>query len=199
MNHEPVSACAVSDAMGRLGLNGVITGIAQRGTTTTLVGAAFPVRFVEGDGPFNQYLSEVPARAVVVLDAGGRADASAWGGLITREAKRLGIGGTVIHGACRDLAEITAIDYPVFARSATPRSGRGLISSAVVGEPLDIDGVAIAPGDVVVADEDGVVIVPSDRAGQVLQLARQITATDDALAEAVSGGEPLSDARIHLS
>jgi regulator of RNase E activity RraA len=200
MPDQALSACAVSDALDRLGLTGVITGIDPQGFDGVVVGPAFTVRFVEESaGPFNQYLDQVPPGSVVVLDAGGRTDVSVWGGLIAREAQRLGLAGTVVHGACRDVAEFVDSGYAVFARAATPRSGRGVVASTEVAVPLSVDGIAIAPGDTVVADRDGVVVVPAERADEVFTLARQIATRDGALERAVTGGQPLTEARRRFS
>jgi 4-hydroxy-4-methyl-2-oxoglutarate aldolase len=194
-----LSACAVSDALDRLGIAGVLTGLTPMGHDGVVVGRAFPVRFVEGDGPFNQYLDRVPRGSVAVLDVGGRVDVSVWGGLIALEAQRLGLAGTIVHGGCRDVAGFVDSGYPVFARAATPRSGRGVVTSSEVGIPVTIAGIAVAPGDTVVADRDGVVVVPAERAEEALTLARQIARRDAELDRAVAGGLPLAEARRRFS
>jgi 4-hydroxy-4-methyl-2-oxoglutarate aldolase len=200
MKQVPISASAASDAMDRLGIAGLITGIRPMTSDLPLAGKAFPVRFVEDDeGPFNDYLEQVPPGSIVVIDAGGRTDVSVWGGLIARDAARLGIRATIVHGACRDVDEFKDSGYSVYARARTPRSGRGVLSSANIGEPISIAGVEIRTGDQVIADGDGIVVIPADRADEVLSLARQITDRDESLARAIRGGKSLNLAREQAS
>jgi regulator of RNase E activity RraA len=195
-----LSTCAVADAMAQLGLTGTISSLRPAASGHVAVGPAYPVRFVAGgSGRFNDYLPEVPAGSVVVIDAGGRTDISAWGGLIAAEAQRLGVRATVVNGACRDVAELHGLGYQVFSLSSTPASGRGIMSSDEVAVPVEIEGVVVRPGDVVVGDTDGVVVVPHERADEVLDLARSIAARDEALHALVRGGTSLRDARSSLA
>jgi 4-hydroxy-4-methyl-2-oxoglutarate aldolase len=194
-----LSACAVSDAMSQLGMRGTISRLSAAAYGPVAAGPAYTVRFSEGgSGAFNDYLPTVPAGSVVVIDAAGRTDVSAWGGIISAEAQRLGVRATVINGACRDVAELGQLGYQVFAISSTPTSGRGVMSSDEVEVPVTIEGVPVRPGDLVVADADGTVVVPQDRADEVLTLARRITERDEALYEMVRSGTSLSDARLRL-
>lgn len=191
-----LGACAVSDAMDRLGLRGTLSRFTPASSGRVAVGPAFTARFVEGgSGAFNDYLPTVPPGSIVVVDAGGRTDVSAWGGLISAEARRLGVRATVVHGACRDVNELGEIGYQVFAIGATPASGRGVMSSDEVGVPLEIDGVTVHPDDLVIADADGVVVVPLERAEEVLTLARGLAARDEDLHRLVRNGTSLRDAR----
>ena len=195
-----LSACAVSDAMAQLGLHGTVSTLSAAACGDVVIGPAYTVRFTEGGtGAFNDYLPTVPSGSVVVIDAGGRTDVSAWGGLISAEAQRRGVLATVINGACRDVNELRDLGYQVFAISSTPASGRGVMSSDEVGSTLEIDGVAVRPGDVVVVDADGAVVVPRDRADEVLALARAIGARDQALHQLIRGGTSLQDARVTLA
>jgi 4-hydroxy-4-methyl-2-oxoglutarate aldolase len=199
LDEAGLSACAVSDAMGQLGMRGTLSGLSAASYGHVAVGPAYTVRFSEGgSGAFNDYLPTVPSGSVVVIDAGGRTDVSAWGGIISAEAQRLGVRATVIHGACRDVTELGELGYQVFAISSTPTSGRGVMSSDEVDVPLTIEGVRVQPGDLVVADADGTVVVPQDRADEVVTLARQIAERDEVVYEMIRSGTSLSDARLSL-
>lgn len=195
-----LSACAVSDAMAQLGLHGTIGTLSAASLGSVAIGPAFTVRFREGgSGAFNDYLPTVPAGCMVFIDAGGRTDVSAWGGIIGAEAQRLGVRGTVVNGACRDVHELSELGYQVFALTSTPASGRRIISSDEVGCTLTVEGVTVRPGDLVVADVDGVVVVPSERAEEVLALARDIARRDEELKRLVRAGTSLADARRSLA
>jgi len=199
MTPEPLelSSCVVSDAMTALGLaNGVITGISPMGGQRVLAGPAFPVRFVAAtDGGFNDYLEQVPLGHIIFIDAVGRTDVSAWGGLIALEAQRLGIAGALIHGACRDVAEFDESGFGVFARASTPQSGRHHIVSMNAGERITVDGVGVDLGDLVVADVDGIAVVPGNAADDVAEMALSIDERDRLIADKVRGGLSLAAAR----
>lgn len=194
-----LSTSSVSDALGTGSKGGILTGIDSMTTHGAVAGLAFTVGFEEGDGPFNDYLERVPPGSVLVLDGGGRVEHSLWGGLAATYACRRRLSGTVINGACRDVAEISGLDYPVFARAATPRSGRGVLYCNRVAAPLLIAGVSVNPGDIIIADRDGVVVVPSDEAAHVVDRARAIEHRDDATRERVLAGMSLANARGSLT
>lgn len=198
MAAEQLTTCSVSDAMAaRRMASGVIAGVsAMSEGDGVIIGPSFPVRFAPAQGGgFNDYLDQVPPGHVIVIDAGGRTDLSAWGGLIALEAKRLGVRATVIHGACRDVGDFAECGFPVFARGTSPRSGRGWLASTDPGLPITIDDVTVSMGDFVVADRDGVVIVPGESADTVLDLARSIESRDRLIAADVRNGHSLEQSR----
>lgn len=105
---------------------------------------------------------------VLVIDVRAHRDTAIWGGLASTSCKSRGIAAVIIDGAIRDVAEIRKIQFPVFARAVTPNAG----DCSVLGDinvPIQCGGVLVNPGDIVVADPDGVVIVPANRAVQVLE------------------------------
>src|SRR6185503_8505550 len=107
--------------------------------------------------------------------------AAAWGGLASRIAQRRGVRGTIMWGACRDVDEIRAIGYPVWAVATCPRRSRNEFTFGSINAPVDIAGVTIASRDYVIADETGVVVVPAARIDEVLALAARIAAQELAL------------------
>jgi len=109
---------------------------------------------------------------VIVVE--GTLDVAGAGGLMATAAKSRQMGGLVIDGAIRDVAEIRGLGLPVFARSVIPSSSVGRWASVLNQQPVECAGVTIRPGDLIVAGEDGVVRVPADRAEDVLKRAREI-------------------------
>lgn len=109
---------------------------------------------------------------VIVME--GSLDVAAIGGLMGTAAKARGMAGMVLDGAVRDIAELRALGLPVYARSASPGTAVSRYASVARDVPVDCAGVTIAPGDIVVAGEDGVVVVPKDRAADVLKRAQEI-------------------------
>ena len=94
-------------------------------------------------------------------------DVSCWGGILTLAARRRGIGGVVIDGACRDIAESQELGFPVYGRAVVPVSARGRIVQLAMDEPVEFAGTTVHPGDAVLADRNGVVFV---RAADLLRV-----------------------------
>ena len=109
---------------------------------------------------------------VIVME--GSLDVAAIGGLMGTAAKARGMAGMVLDGAVRDIAELRALELPVYARSASPATAVGRYASVSKQVPVECAGVTVSPGDIIVAGEDGVVVVPKDRAEEVLRRAREI-------------------------
>ena len=112
-----------------------------------------------------------PADAVVVVAADAEVGGALWGGLMTTAVKRRGGVGAVVDGGVRDLHQILPTGFPVWARYRSPLDIRGRAEIASFGEPVDLRGVPVAPGDLVFADANGVVVVPAGHELEVLELA----------------------------
>lgn len=111
---------------------------------------------------------------VGVLVMEGSLDVAAMGGLMGTAAKVRGMAGMVIDGALRDVREIRALGLPVYARSISPANAVTRFASVANQIPVKCAGVTIAPGDIIVASEEGVVAIPKDKAEAVLQRAEEI-------------------------
>lgn len=192
----------ISDALDELAIDGVLPGVrAQRVGQGRIAGRALPVkllpksndpsayRFGGGVGkPLEQVLQAMRDGDVVVIDIAGSDRAAAWGGLASRIAQRRGVRGTVLWGSCRDIDEIRALGYPVWAVGTSPRRSRNDFTFGSINEPIGIGGVTIAPRDFVLADESGVVVVPAPRIGDVLELAARIAEQESRLEAQVLNG-----------
>jgi regulator of RNase E activity RraA len=117
---------------------------------------------------------------VVVVDAGG-APYSTWGGIASYAAKLKGIAGLLVDGGVRDLEEIVEYGFPVFARHLVPTTGRTRLKVEAINVAVQVDGVAIAPGDILVADGTGLVCLPKAKAEEIVGIA-EAYAVDDAAA-----------------
>ncbi|QJY49394.1 RraA family protein [Pseudonocardia broussonetiae] len=196
-----VDACAVSDALDRHGIRGVVTGLHPLAAPRSFAGRAVTVLLGPPDSTGalpRRHLGTAavdasgPGRVVVVAHQ-GRTDCAGWGGLLSRAAAARGIEGVLVDGAARDLAEAAAAGLPVHARAATPVTARTRAVEHAWDVPVDVDGVRVAPGDLVLADSGGVVVVPAGRADEVLATAERIAATEAAMARAIEAGTPVSD------
>jgi regulator of RNase E activity RraA len=157
-------------------------------------GRALTVRTVPGftRSPI-QALAQAKKGDVLVIQAGGDAEISPWGGCVHWHARRKGVAGVVIDGMTRDLLEMKAENppLPIFARGQAPAlGGFGTPTSGAVGEPIVCGNVPIKTGDLIFGDDDGLVAVPWEKAQDVLQLAYgSIQFDDKELAWAESGRE----------
>ena len=159
-----------------------------------IAGPAYTVRCVPGDNlMLHAAIHRAPAGSVVVVEAGD-VDYALAGGNVCAVAQRRGIVAFVLDGVIRDVAEVRARRFPVFARGVIPIPG-GKDGLGALGEPIRCGGVLVAPGDVVIADEEGVVVVPARRAAAVL-LDAQARAKKDA-AQTLNEWEAAHRARIN--
>jgi 4-hydroxy-4-methyl-2-oxoglutarate aldolase len=139
-------------------------------------GPAFPVRvartteYVEIDNLLRM-VDAIPRDAMVVVAAGENCDCALWGGLMSAGARRAGARGAVVNGAVRDVAQIAGIGFPVFGVSRNPQDIRRRAMTADFDCEVDFFGVRVRPGDLVFGDADGVIVLPSDRAEEIVALA----------------------------
>ena len=131
---------------------------------------------------------------VIVVANGGRTDVSSWGGIVSVGAAMRSIRGAVTDGACRDVGQARELGFPVFARAQVPVTARGRLRQKSAGEPILVGDVTVRPGDVVMADEDGVVVVPRERATKVLDTAQRLAERETAIEAEVRAGVPLPQA-----
>lgn len=188
----------ISDALDRLGISGQCAGIRPLDRSFRLFGRAFTVRYgpVGADhGTVGDFIDDVTSDQVVVLDNQGRTDATVWGDLLTTTAHLRGVAGTVIDGICRDVDRSFALNYPVFSRGHWMRTGKDRVQVEEIGGPVSIGGVRIVPGDVLLGDSDGVVVIPAARIEHVAAIGREIAEAEARIRHALELGEGLRTAR----
>lgn len=125
-------------------------------------------------------IDEAPRGSVIVISiAGGEPNVAVWGGLMTAGAVANGHAGAVLDGAVRDLTEIRRdYDFPVYARAVSPGTTLGRYRTVASQVPVQVAGIMVHPGDIVVGDIDGVVVVPQAKAAEVLAMAQEIDARE---------------------
>jgi 4-hydroxy-4-methyl-2-oxoglutarate aldolase len=193
-----LDTATLSDALDRHGIAGQCHRIKPLDFSFRLTGRAYTLRYGPAGNPpgtVGDYVDDVPAGAVLVLDNSGREDATVWGDILTEIAHRRGIAGTVIDGICRDVALCLTLRYPVFSRGHWMRTGKDRVQVEATQIPVNIGNARVCPGDLLRGDADGVVVIPSALEEQVLASAEQIEATETAIREAVRSGLRLEQAR----
>lgn len=166
---------AVSDALGRVGaMHAGISRLSGR----SLVGRAYPVSTAAGDNStIHRAVKAAPSGAVLVVDAEGHLGRAVWGHVLTVAAQRRGLSGAVIDGAVRDIDDVRALGFPVYARGVCPAGPhKGFVGRH--GDRVQCGGVSVALGDLILGDADGVSVVPASEMDVVLPRVREKIATE---------------------
>jgi len=157
-----------------------------------VAGAAYPLVCAPGDNlALHQGLQAVPPGSVLVVDCSGFV-AGYWGEVLTVAAEAAGVRGLVIDGGVRDVAALRARGFPVFARGVSLR-GTHKSCAPSVGAAITCAGAPVAPGDLVVADEDGVLVVPASVVSQTLRAAKARAAKEIRMMEQIQAGASTLD------
>jgi 4-hydroxy-4-methyl-2-oxoglutarate aldolase len=193
-----LDSCAVSDALDKLGLRGSVTGIHRYTTEQRIAGRVLTVKLDRAEGRSNtkhlctQAIEAANPGDVIVVEQSTGLDAASWGGNLAIGAKMRGVSGVIVEGPARDIDDCRKLDFPVFARTYTARTARGRIVEVATNEPITVGDVTVTPGDYVVADGSAVVFVAQDEIGRVLDTAEAIVEREEAMAQALREGNPIS-------
>ncbi|MGY8632062.1 RraA family protein [Bradyrhizobium sp. 14AA] len=156
-----------------------------------MIGRAATVRCLPGDSRgVIELIATAEPGSVLAIDVGGSPFASAWGGTSSLVAKQRGLAGVVTNGAVRDVAEVRSIGLPVFAAGYSVR-GTQKSRPGEMGIAVAIGSAAIAPGDIISADDDGVVVVPTLRIDNVIVAAAAQREREEEIERRVRDGEDL--------
>jgi len=189
----------ISDALDRLGIVGQCLGIAPLDPGFRLVGRAFTLRYrptgLVEKGNVGDYVDDVPPGEVVVLDNAGRVDCTVWGDILTAVSHRRGLGGTVIHGVCRDVQRALDLKYPIFTRGRYMRTGKDRVEVESMQAPISLGEIQVRPGDMLVGDADGLLVIPRVRESEVFDTAREIEEAEQAIERETAKGTRLDEAR----
>lgn len=192
-----LDTCAVSDALDRAGLPGAALDLHAQSNARRIAGQAVTVELVPDEGtPGPRHLCTAavdasgPGKVIVVAHA-GRTAMAGWGGILSRGASRNNVEGVIIDGACRDLDESREFGLTVYARTAVPLTARGRVVERSWNEPVTVAGVAVKPGDLVIADASGVVFIPAAQASEIIEVAEKIAAREKLMMAAVDCGQSM--------
>jgi 4-hydroxy-4-methyl-2-oxoglutarate aldolase len=189
---------ALSDALDRLGIPGQCLGIKPLDHRFRLAGRAYTLLYGPAGvppGTVGDFIDEVPEGSVIVIDNGGRENATVWGDILTMVAHHRKIAGTVIDGACRDTHLAREIGYALFSRSYSMRTGKDRVQLEAVNGPVNIGDARVDAGDILRGDADGVIAIPKAHEIDILTVAEEIDATEEKIRRAVLSGMTLNEAR----
>jgi 4-hydroxy-4-methyl-2-oxoglutarate aldolase len=197
---SPYSTTNVSDALDKLGLKPGMVGILPiYEGCPKLLGTAITMR-VTAAGPTRPaaHMGVDPIMAagkgdVIVIDNAGHLDENCWGEIMTYASIQRGISGVVIDGACRDVDVIKTLGFPVYARGRVPLTARGRTMQDAYNCLIRCGGVQVRPGDIIMADDNGVVVIPQERAQEVLETTADIFDRESAIVEDLKKGIPLDE------
>jgi regulator of RNase E activity RraA len=201
MTREPIierliklDSCAVSDALDSLNLKGATWGVRPQWQCPKIAGRAVTMKLKPaGLQQPTQHLGTAPIEAaqpgdVIVIDNGGKLEFSCWGGLLALSAKLKGVSGVVIDGASRDIDEARELEFPVYARGVVPMTARNRVVQESYNQEIQFAGVQCRPGDLVLADGSGIIIIPKEKEAEVVATAETIYAKEQEMAAGIRKG-----------
>jgi 3-hexulose-6-phosphate synthase/6-phospho-3-hexuloisomerase len=184
-----VSTPNISDAMHR---KGAMRDIHPINPGTKIVGIAITVQTFAGDWAKPVEAIDIAGPGNVIVIYNGSRNIAPWGGLATLSCRIKGIEGVVVDGAVRDVDEIKDLNYPIFASAVAPNAGEPKGMGEINAE-ISCGGQVVRPGDYIIGDDSGVVVVPKDRAYEIARRAQMVEETESRLREEIRRGKTLSE------
>lgn len=202
-----LDACAVSDALDKLGLPGAVTGLPLRsagpGGNSRIAGRAVTMKVGPGQPPPGPprhlgctAIEQAGPDDIIVVEQRSGLEAGCWGGLLTLGARMRRIAGVVADGPLRDVDEAIGYEFPIYSRSLTSRTARGRVVELGTQVPVTLGAeqggqVTVQPGDYLLADRSAVIVIAAAEIERVLEAAETIVAKEAAMAKAILAGTPI--------
>jgi len=194
---DKLSTTNISDAMDKIGLRGAVIGIRPMYKSPKIIGRAVTIKVTAVGTNRPKYHGAVRAidaaspGDVIIVDNRGDMNNNGWGEIVSMAAKMKGVSGVVVDGVVRDIDACEEIGFPVYARGVTPLTARGRVMEESFNEPVRIVDIYVRPGDIVIADGSGVVIIPIERIEDVLKAAEEIYEKEQAMLDELRRGVPV--------
>jgi 4-hydroxy-4-methyl-2-oxoglutarate aldolase len=187
----------LSDALDKVGLRGAVSGIRPMYACPRIVGRAVTIRIMATGMLKSEHhlgvhaIDAASSGDIIIIDNHGDTENNCWGEILSMGAKMKEISGVVVDGAARDIDMCEEFEFPVYARGTVPITARGRIMQESVNEVIRIGNIQVRPGDIVMADINGVVIIPVEKLDEVLEAAEQIVRKEEAMVAELKKGVPI--------
>jgi len=194
---QALATSNLSDALDKLGLSGAVIGIVPQGGRTKVIGRAMTIRMTAaGAAESKAHLGVDAIQAcgpgdVIVIDNRGDLQNNCWGEILSMAALKRGMAGVIVDGAVRDVDACEDFGFPVHARGTVPITARGRIVQEAWNVPIRLGNVAVRPGDVIVADVNGVVVMAHGQLDRVLAVAEEIFDKEARMIDALRAGRSI--------
>ena len=195
-----LDVCAVSDALDKLGLTGVVIGLSPLSSTRRIAGRVLTIKLGIGAPPPGKprhigttAIEVAKPGDVIVVEQRADSNVGSWGGILSLGAKLRGISGVIAEGRVRDIDEARQHDFPVFGRGLTPITARGRIVELANNQPVEIGDIQVNAGDFAIADGSGVAFIRAENIERVLATAESIVAREAAMARSLYEGKPITE------
>ena len=195
-----LDCCAVSDALDSQGLHPAVEGLPPLSVRKLVAGRVVTVKLdsTPPEGGSKRHLGTLAvetagADEVIVVEHQSREDCAGWGGVLAAGASLKNIGGVIIDGAARDIDEAIELEFPVYGRKPIAVTARGRVYETAFNDTIDIAGVAVEPGDYVIADSSGVAFIPAAKADEVISTAETIARKEKLMVEELKKGLPITE------
>ena len=184
-----ISASTIHEAAGKIGA--LPAAIKPLDPAQRVCGPAFTVKGAPGDNLWLHHaLDQAKPGDVLVADVGGHYDAGYWGEVMTVSAQARGLGGLVINGCVRDGQAMIDLGFPVFARGTCMRgTEKDHNFKGALAQPLPMGDVLVQPGDLVIGDGDGVVVIPRDQISKAIAASNARDAREAEMMEVLRTGK----------
>lgn len=195
---KKLDTATVADAMDKIGIECALHNIKPIDQKHKVCGKAFTVSYIPcgiEKGTVGDFIDDVKEGEVVVIDNNGRTDCTVWGDIMSIYAKERNIEATVIDGVCRDVPTILDIGYPIYSKGYYMRTGKDRVEVRAVNEDVQISGIKVKNGDIILGDASGIVVIPSEKCEEVLEIANNIHEKESLIQEAIKSGSSLKEAR----
>ncbi len=199
---EKIPSSVMSDVLDGMGIRGQSMGTMIRPLDDESVIVAYAATMLMtdtydfGQDTFTkqfQAIDSLKEDEVMMVAAGGSERAALWGELLSTAATYRGAKGAIIEGVARDVKLIREMKFPVFAVGINPISSKGRLIAVDHGCPVEVCGVSVSPGDLVIADVDGVVVVPKEVAEKAVEEALDVVARESMTRDELKKGAGLYD------
>ncbi|MGI5837500.1 MAG: RraA family protein [Chloroflexota bacterium] len=184
---ERLSTTNLADALDKVGIRGAVIGIRPQFGKPKVVGRAVTIKITASGVEKAKHHLGVEAIAsaqkgdVIAIDNRGDSYNNCWGEILSCAAKMKGVSAVIIDGATRDVDICEELDFPVFARGVVPITARGRIMQEAYNVPIRLGDVQVRPGDILVGDVNGVVVIPPEKLEEILFEAEKIMEKEEAM------------------